>query len=145
MVMSPLTPPSLNYILHVCSLIYIDQIQAMQTALGTAPPTSDNVVPSQSGPGVMMPSELYEAENSTSLPHQSVVTPAQQGAPEPGSGSVVHEEQGSARKVPFKDQVVGYAKSIRGSVLKNPETKETGQKILNGDMSAKEYFEQKHS
>lgn len=93
-----------------------------------------------------MPSELYEAENNTAPPQQSVATPAQQGnlrlslpfhpalfhilmlwsfiysrderlysyyclffqgAPEPGSGTVVHDQHGSTRKVPFKDQVVG--------------------------------------
>ncbi|PAV17171.1 hypothetical protein PNOK_0723500 [Pyrrhoderma noxium] len=117
----------------------------MQTTAGASPPPANTIAPTQSSPGVMMPSELYEAENNTAPPQQSVATPAQQGAPEPGSGTVVHDQHGSTRKVPFKDQVVGYAKSIRGSVLKNPETKETGERILKGDMSAKKYFEQKHA
>ena len=34
--------------------------------------------------------------------------------------------------------------SINQNPLSQPETKETGERILKGDMSAKEYFEQKH-
>ncbi|KAH8114473.1 hypothetical protein DFH11DRAFT_1594672 [Phellopilus nigrolimitatus] len=85
-----------------------------------------------------MPSEVYSSQNSGAAQPPAVGTPPQQGAPEPGSGTTVHEDQ-----VPFKDQVFGYAKTIRGSVLRKPETKATGEKILHGDMSAKDYFEQK--
>jgi len=70
-----------------------------------------------------------------------VDTPTQQGASGPGSGSTVSGDHQPG--VPFKDQMVGYAKSIRGSVLRKPETKKTGDAILHGDISAKEYFEQK--
>ncbi|EJC98077.1 uncharacterized protein FOMMEDRAFT_162430 [Fomitiporia mediterranea MF3/22] len=103
----------------------------MSTAASGSPATGQ--------PGVMMPSELYHPDPNATQ-QEPVATPAQQGAPEPGSGTTVHEGD----KVPFKDQMVGYAKSIRGSVLKKPETKETGERILKGEMSAKEYFEQKH-
>ncbi|KLO14742.1 hypothetical protein SCHPADRAFT_297146 [Schizopora paradoxa] len=73
-----------------------------------------------------------------------VDTPTQQGATQPGSGSTAHgTEGGQENSVPFKDQMIGYAKSIRGSVLRKPETKKTGDAILNGEISAKDYFEQK--
>jgi len=36
-------------------------------------------------------------------------------------------------KLPFKDQVVAYAKIHRGTLLNRPEEKELGKKILSGD------------
>jgi len=87
------------------------------------------------------PSELYNTQNPGVAEPTVIDTPAQQGAPEPGSGSTVEGDHG----VPFKDQMIGYAKSIRGSVLRQPETKKTGDAILQGDISAKEYFEQKNA
>ncbi|KAI5115389.1 hypothetical protein M0805_002405, partial [Coniferiporia weirii] len=118
-----------------------------------------------------MPSEIY-ADSGSDPGHgpiaespPQVATPPQQGAPEPGSGTIVHEGAETTGAVPFKDQMVGaylvhmysnlskqetdsfgdigYAKSIRGKVLNKPETKATGDKILSGEMTAKDYFEQK--
>lgn len=39
------------------------------------------------------------------------------------------------RKPSFKEEVVGYAKEIRGTILRKPETKEHGEKILSGEAS----------
>ncbi|KAH9947635.1 hypothetical protein B0H21DRAFT_326077 [Amylocystis lapponica] len=58
----------------------------------------------------------------------------QQGATQPDSGSLVYVVQ-TAPQPTFKEQVIGHAKDIRGSILRKPETKEYGQKILKGEAS----------
>ncbi|KAI0696255.1 hypothetical protein BC835DRAFT_1414378 [Cytidiella melzeri] len=67
----------------------------------------------------MMPSETTQP---TQVPDVS-----QQGATMPGSGSTV------TAGPTFKEKVVGYAKEIRGTTLGKPETKEQGQRIVNGE------------
>ncbi|KAL5501560.1 hypothetical protein ACEPAH_8820 [Sanghuangporus vaninii] len=116
--------------------------------------------PTTAAPGVVMPSEIYvdgHSEDADAREHIDDAVP-QQGAPEPGSGTVVVDKD----KVPFKDQVFGeyqavydlgvpilicflegYTKTIRGTVFRKPETKEVGDKILNGEMSARNYLDQK--
>ncbi|THV02984.1 hypothetical protein K435DRAFT_962655 [Dendrothele bispora CBS 962.96] len=81
--------------------------------------------------GVRMPSEVVQPTRSTTEP--------QQGATQPGTGSKVHVEPDGTKvvevpapHVPFKEQVIGYAKKTRGTVLNNPETKEHGEAILEG-------------
>ncbi|EPS96559.1 hypothetical protein FOMPIDRAFT_1053199 [Fomitopsis schrenkii] len=41
--------------------------------------------------------------------------------------------QQPAKKHSFAEEVVGYAKEIRGTLLRQPETKEMGEKILKGE------------
>ncbi|KAL5524556.1 hypothetical protein ACEPAF_9696 [Sanghuangporus sanghuang] len=122
------------------------------------PPVSGS--PTTAAPGVVMPSEINvdgHPEDADARAHIDHAVP-QQGAPEPGSGTVVVDKD----KVPFKDQVFGeyqalfkpvslilicslegYTKTIRGTVFRKPETKEVGDKILNGEMSARNYLDQK--
>ncbi|KAL5520083.1 hypothetical protein ACEPAG_1743 [Sanghuangporus baumii] len=122
------------------------------------PPVSGS--PTTAAPGVVMPSETYadgHPEDAGASAHMDDAVP-QQGAPEPGSGTVVVEKD----KVPFKDQVFGeyqvmfnpgililicslkgYTKTIRGTIFRKPETKEVGDKVLNGEMSARDYLDQK--
>ncbi|KAF5343256.1 hypothetical protein D9758_013416 [Tetrapyrgos nigripes] len=89
------------------------------------PPTSE---------GVRMPSEVVQPTRSTTQP--------QQGATQPDSGHAIHTEPDGTRvvevpgpQVPFKEQVVGYAKKTRGTLLGNHETKEHGEAILEGKAS----------
>ncbi|KDQ62598.1 hypothetical protein JAAARDRAFT_54523 [Jaapia argillacea MUCL 33604] len=70
-----------------------------------------------------MPSEV--------APPTKVDTEPQQASTQPGDGSEVHSEG----KVPWKDQVLGYAKKTRGTVLGKSATKEHGEKILQGEAS----------
>ncbi|THH26821.1 hypothetical protein EUX98_g7365 [Antrodiella citrinella] len=63
---------------------------------------------------------------------------AQQGATQPGSGSAVTTSAtgasgGSGSHQPtFKERVIGVAKKTRGATLGNTETKEQGERILQG-------------
>jgi len=85
--------------------------------------TSDTSIPS-------MPSETVEPRNIDEAP--------QQAATQPGSGSEVHVLP-PPHQPSFKEKVVGYAKEFRGATLRKPETKEQGQRILQGQ----EVFETK--
>ncbi|KAI0669425.1 hypothetical protein C8Q78DRAFT_1039911 [Trametes maxima] len=72
----------------------------------------------------MPPSETVE-------PTQ-VTTPTQQAATQPGAGGVQHIVV-EPTKPSFTQQVVGYAKEIRGTILHKPETKDYGGKIRKGE------------
>ncbi|WWC91299.1 uncharacterized protein L201_006242 [Kwoniella dendrophila CBS 6074] len=54
----------------------------------------------------------------------------QQAATAPGAGGVV--EQTSDQKISFKEQVNGYAKKFAGTVFRNEDEKEFGEKKLQG-------------
>ncbi|KAH9935098.1 uncharacterized protein BXZ73DRAFT_100490 [Epithele typhae] len=71
-----------------------------------------------------MPSETAE-------PTQ-VDTPTQQANTAPGSGNAVHVVMQPANPS-FGQKVVGYAKEVRGTVLKKPSLKEEGVKIRMGE------------
>jgi len=75
---------------------------------------------------------------------------SQQGATQPGSGSAVPSSAAGAgagaggastgtHQPSFKERVIGVAKKTRGATLGNTETKEQGQRILQGQ----EVFEPK--
>ncbi|KAI0366776.1 hypothetical protein BV20DRAFT_971509 [Pilatotrama ljubarskyi] len=66
------------------------------------------------------------------VPPTQVATPPQQAATQPGAGGVQHIVMES-NKPSFTQQVVGYAKEIRGTVLHKPETKDYGGKIRKGE------------
>ncbi|KAI0352018.1 hypothetical protein OH77DRAFT_1429054 [Trametes cingulata] len=66
------------------------------------------------------------------VPPTQVATPPQQAATQPGAGGVQHVVMES-NKPSFTQQVVGYAKEIRGTVLRKPETKDYGGKIRKGE------------
>jgi len=74
-------------------------------------------------------------------------TEPQQAATQPGDGGEVHFGQPAPNvvqttsepsKVPFKEQVIGVAKKTRGTILKNPELKQEGEMILEGQKSARD-------
>ncbi|KAI0330418.1 hypothetical protein GY45DRAFT_1323752 [Cubamyces sp. BRFM 1775] len=66
------------------------------------------------------------------VPPTQVATPPQQAATQPGTGGVQHIVMES-NKPSFTQQVVGYAKEIRGTVLGKPDTKDYGGKIRKGE------------
>ncbi|KAL0960779.1 hypothetical protein HGRIS_005799 [Hohenbuehelia grisea] len=88
------------------------------------------------------PSEVVAPTRTDSIP--------QQASTQPGDGSHKHHdhhEQNQAgqpvnvvevpgQKVPFKDQVIGYAQKTRGTLLGKPEVKEHGEKVLEGQVPA---------
>ncbi|KAK0487712.1 hypothetical protein IW261DRAFT_1558765 [Armillaria novae-zelandiae] len=95
--------------------------------------------------GTSYPSEQApEPTRSHSVP--------QQGNTQPGSGSVVHDSADQEPRVlempadsnrsniqaPFKERVVGAALKTRGTLLKKPEVKETGQQLLDGKIDIPE-------
>ncbi|WVF65659.1 hypothetical protein IAT40_000390 [Kwoniella sp. CBS 6097] len=55
----------------------------------------------------------------------------QQAATAPGTGGVVEE---TGEKVPFKEQVNGYAKKFAGAIFNNDREKEFGEKKLDGQI-----------
>ncbi|CAA7262956.1 unnamed protein product [Cyclocybe aegerita] len=75
-----------------------------------------------------------------------VDTLPQQGSTQPGDGATVHaggeiyptemsastQPSQTTGKVPFKEQVVGYAQKTRGTLLGKPELKDHGERILAG-------------
>ncbi|OBZ71288.1 hypothetical protein A0H81_08635 [Grifola frondosa] len=73
----------------------------------------------------------HVAPPSDTVAPTQIDTPSQQAATQPGSGVEVHVIQTAAPS--FKQQVIGYAKEIRGTILRKPETKEYGDKILKGE------------
>jgi len=71
----------------------------------------------------------------------------QQASTAPGDGHVAHDNPhekeaestgqlpthtASPDKVPFREQVIGYAQKTRGTILQKPELKEHGEQILQG-------------
>ncbi|KAK0243943.1 hypothetical protein EDD85DRAFT_945272 [Armillaria nabsnona] len=90
--------------------------------------------------GTVYPFEEAQPTRSHSVP--------QQGNTQPGSGSVVHDttdqeptdgqSNRSNIQAPFKERVVGAALKTRGTLLKKPEVKETGQQLLDGKIDIPE-------
>ncbi|KAB5593898.1 hypothetical protein CTheo_2624 [Ceratobasidium theobromae] len=91
-----------------------------------------------------LPSEIVHTKY-----HGEEVAADQQGATQPGSGSVVPaDEEHSANahverhlhehdKLPFKERMKAYAMVCRGTLLPGHEAEKVeGQKILTGDISA---------
>ncbi|KAH8833923.1 hypothetical protein DL96DRAFT_1578847 [Flagelloscypha sp. PMI_526] len=83
---------------------------------------------------VQKPSDVVAPHRTDSIP--------QQGSTQPGDGHKDHTAQMNnaepvveVHKVPFKEQVIGFAKKTRGTVLNHPETKEAGNKILEGQVT----------
>ncbi|CDO77588.1 hypothetical protein BN946_scf184936.g13 [Trametes cinnabarina] len=83
----------------------------------------------------MMTGSFQPAPPTETVPATQVTTPPQQAATAPGAGGVQHVVVES-NKPSFTQQVVarpGYAKEIRGTVLRKPETKDYGGKIRKGE------------
>jgi len=57
---------------------------------------------------------------------------------EPGYFPQTIVQEVPAPKLGFREQVIADAKIIRGTLLGKPETKEHGQKILRGEVPARE-------
>lgn len=87
----------------------------------TAPAVAGGGVP---GTTVTLPSNLVQAEPTT------VNEATQQGSTQPGDGS---EVRNLVLDPPtWREKFIGYAKKYRGAMLRRPETKEHGDKILQG-------------
>ncbi|PIL33786.1 hypothetical protein GSI_04411 [Ganoderma sinense ZZ0214-1] len=83
-------------------------------------------------------SEFHPAPPSQTAEPTTVTTPPQQvyiAATQPDSGGRVTQtvNMQPARRASFSQKVVGYAKEIRGTILRNPETKDYGGKIRKGE------------
>ncbi|OJT11751.1 hypothetical protein TRAPUB_11739 [Trametes pubescens] len=76
--------------------------------------------------------DFQPALPTETAPATEVNTLSQQAATQPGAGGVKHTAA-SSDKPSFPQQVVGYAKEIRGTILKKPETKDYGAKIVAGE------------
>ncbi|ODN74625.1 hypothetical protein L202_06978 [Cryptococcus amylolentus CBS 6039] len=92
--------------------------------------SSNTVQPSISSPGETPPPSIVAA--GTFVP-AAPVEPAepQQAATGPGSGGVVPDQ---AHKLPFKEQVNGYAKKFAGATFGNEEERKWGEKKLAGEL-----------
>ncbi|KAF9783100.1 hypothetical protein BJ322DRAFT_135454 [Thelephora terrestris] len=69
--------------------------------------------------------------HSSQLPKivlKNVDEATQQGSTQPGDGSAVRNVVVDTPS--WKERVIGYAKKYRGTMLRRPETKEHGDKIL---------------
>ncbi|TFK83283.1 hypothetical protein K466DRAFT_589859 [Polyporus arcularius HHB13444] len=75
---------------------------------------------------------FHPAPPSETVQPTEVTTPTQQAATQPGSGgpTVIVQQQAQPS---FNQKVVGYAKEIRGTLLRKPETKDQGGKIRKGE------------
>lgn len=97
------------------------------------PPTSttENAVPITS---TVEPIRICPAPSQGVGPEESrvVADTGAQGTTESPSTSPTS----AANKIPWKDQVIAYAKKTRGSVLRKPTLKEHGDQILTGEASA---------
>ncbi|RSH95352.1 hypothetical protein EHS25_000439 [Saitozyma podzolica] len=62
-------------------------------------------------------------------PNVPETTAGQQAATAPGAGGVVDE----GTKLPFKEQVNGYAKKFAGTIFRNEEEKKFGEAKLEGN------------
>ncbi|KAG7096004.1 hypothetical protein E1B28_006686 [Marasmius oreades] len=95
-----------------------------------------------------IPAEKHTARPSDVVEPTQITTAPQQGSTQPGDGSTVRETTGpdgqplrvievpgDEHQVPFKDQVIGYAKKTRGTMLNKPELKEHGEQIIQGTAS----------
>lgn len=54
----------------------------------------------------------------------------QQGSTQPGDGSVIHNVV--VNPPSWRERFIGYAKKYRGAMMRRPQTKEHGDKILQG-------------
>ncbi|KAI0629672.1 hypothetical protein C8Q77DRAFT_1065177 [Trametes polyzona] len=75
---------------------------------------------------------FHPAPPTETVAPTQISTPPQQAATQPGAGGVQHIVMES-NKPSFTQQVVGYAKEIRGTILHKPETKDYGNKIRKGE------------
>jgi len=82
----------------------------------------DTTAPAFPGTTVTFPSEQPYVEPT------KVDEATQQASTQPGDGSVVRNVVVDPPS--WKEKVVGYAKKYRGTMLRRPETKEHGDKIL---------------
>ncbi|KAG7445708.1 uncharacterized protein BT62DRAFT_1025031 [Guyanagaster necrorhizus] len=105
--------------------------------------SSDDLRSSSKIDGTVQPSKVAQPTRSDSFP--------QQGNTQPGSGSVVRdttdkvpreladgESNRSNIQAPFKERVFGAALKTRGTLLKKPQVKETGQQLLDGKIDIPE-------
>jgi len=81
-------------------------------------------------PKFAVPGQQPQLSNTTDQPPQAARTGPTATDITSQSRQNSGEDQG---KLPFKDQVIAYAKIHRGTLLHRPEEKELGKKILSGE------------
>ncbi|RPD57440.1 hypothetical protein L226DRAFT_512321 [Lentinus tigrinus ALCF2SS1-7] len=98
----------------------------------TSPPPEGHgpaVVPNDARPTT----DFQPAPPSETVQPTAVGTPPQQAATQPGSGPAVQNVVVEQTKPSFNQQVIGYAKEIRGTILRKHDTKDYGGKIRKGE------------
>ncbi|KAI1790410.1 hypothetical protein LXA43DRAFT_1016982 [Ganoderma leucocontextum] len=80
-------------------------------------------------------SEFHPAPPSETVQPTVETAAPQQAATQPETGGQVPQTviMQPARRASFSQKVVGYAKEIRGTILRKPETKDHGGKIRKGE------------
>ncbi|KAI0753360.1 hypothetical protein C8Q80DRAFT_1151719 [Daedaleopsis nitida] len=96
-------------------------------------PTTSATVEGTAAPTDRPTTNFHPDPPSETVAPTQVSTPPQQAATQPESGGVQHTIVVQQPKPSFNQQVVGYAKEIRGTLLRKPETKEEGVKIRHGE------------
>ncbi|WVN87773.1 uncharacterized protein L203_102968 [Cryptococcus depauperatus CBS 7841] len=91
------------------------------------PSTTQNPLPVQTENQGFQPSIVAIGTGLPSVPPETAEP--QQAATAPGSGGVI-----DSNKIPFKDQVNGYAKKFAGATFGNAREKEWGEKKLAGEI-----------
>ncbi|KAF8585098.1 hypothetical protein K439DRAFT_1081223 [Ramaria rubella] len=81
---------------------------------------------------VLMPSEVASPTRTNSQPQQASTQPGD------GGKSRVEDPDSFGNRVPWKNQVLGYAKVTRGKVFGKHDTEEMGNKILQGEVVPQE-------
>ncbi|KZT12215.1 uncharacterized protein LAESUDRAFT_720181, partial [Laetiporus sulphureus 93-53] len=70
-------------------------------------------------------------ENATRVENATQTPGPQAAGTQAGEPPIVHLPP--KRKPSFTEEVIGYAKEIRGTILRDAKTKEEGEKILRGE------------
>ncbi|KAF8158179.1 hypothetical protein B0H34DRAFT_707737 [Crassisporium funariophilum] len=109
---------------------------SQETSMRTDRLVDDSIIDPTTAPTVLPPSHQAPATKVDDMP--------QQASTQPGDGGHVHTHGHTdtsrasnnptqhTEKVPFKEQVIGYAQKTRGTLLGKDDLKEHGEMILDG-------------
>jgi len=107
-------------------------VTQMDGTISTQPSSTTTAPAPTAGPGAGVAPPLDTTPVSSSgnapLPAPEMADP-QQAATAPGTGGIVQSEN----KLPFKEQVNGYAKKFAGTFFGNKDEKEFGEAKLRGE------------
>ncbi|KAF7795427.1 hypothetical protein EIP86_006585 [Pleurotus ostreatoroseus] len=102
-----------------------------ETAARSDAPSTTPIIEDQLNQGSGDQPQSSQMPSDTVEP-TTVTDASQQAATEPGSGSTVQTDE-TGHPPRFKEKVIGYAKEIRGTALRKPDTKQQGQRIVHGE------------